>query len=492
MDVRVGLDFGTHQTKVCVNYQKKGQLPIYEFIDFGSHQSSNFFLPSKVNINGDGFINIGHDDNNPAKSFRYFKIASAEDEEFRGISGLREDKEHYDKRRYENYSPEILSIIFLCHVIGKVQTIFENTHKQTTTKPKKKSFMSRFLGGGKDDTQGEQEQQFNYHYQIGIPTEWSSKKNRWRRRKFEQILYIAKSIVDSETYSKLEAHTIDRFYEIIEEQYISLVKNLESIKWDKVIDKAQISAFPETAAGLTYLVKTGKIPEGYYLALDIGGGSSDISFFRVNSNHTFEYLASESLLIASNDVYSYYAAKKGFDTENGTEEAQNYLEGINAEDLCMDEVYRKAYTDTINRLKSKIKRIYNKRVYFRFKRAVANTKFKNQSCYLYGGGSLLVNPQKSSNHLMKEILLHDQGTQSLTATRTHARIDKILDFDVPHQVKPEGWKAHLPLLIVPLGLSYIQPENTYDWNETLYEAGEEHYRKDQEPGLYDLFRRRWV
>ena len=38
MNVRVGLDFGTHQTKVCVNYQKPGQVQVFEFINFGTKE----------------------------------------------------------------------------------------------------------------------------------------------------------------------------------------------------------------------------------------------------------------------------------------------------------------------------------------------------------------------------------------------------------------------------------------------------------------------
>ena len=50
-------------------------------------------------------------------------------------------------------------------------------------------------------------------------------------------------------------------------------------------------------------MKTNKLTKDkYYLALDIGGGSTDVSFFKVEADNTFTYLASRSAMVASNDI----------------------------------------------------------------------------------------------------------------------------------------------------------------------------------------------
>src|SRR5690606_6410109 len=81
--------------------------------------------------------------------------------------------------------------------------------------------------------------------------------------------------------------------------------------FDHLLSTQGLTVFPESAAGLTFLIKTGRLPSGYYAAVDIGGGSTDVSFFRVNTNDKTSYLASESLLLASNDVYRRYEGGAG-------------------------------------------------------------------------------------------------------------------------------------------------------------------------------------
>lgn len=490
MDVRVGLDFGTHQTKVCTNYKKRNNPQVFEFINFGTADNIDLFLPSQVNVHKDESVSIGNSVQDSAKSYKYFKIASAEDKEFKGVSGFEESEELYELDRYDGLTPEFLSIIYLAKVIGYTEHKFKSKHQKEKQVVKKKSFMGRFFGGNKKDKNETESRSFTFYYQIGIPTEWSAQKNRWRRRKFEQILYLAKDIVDRHSHEKLKELGLVEFQSVVDIHYQSLQNDLHKYTWNDLLDKYRISAFPETAAGLTYLVKTEKIGEGYYLALDIGGGSSDISFFRVNANKTFEYLASESLMIASNNLYDKYYQHS--DNLNSTEEAQNYLDSVDSQYLENDEKYKRAFEHTIKALNDKIKHIYNERVYFRFKEAIANLKFKDQSCFLYGGGSLLHTPERNLSKLLEEILLHDQGTQSLTMPRTKAKIEKITELDLIQKIKPEGWKEYLPLLIVPLGLSFIQPDQTYDWNDQFYEPGEGYYDINEDPELFDIFKRRWI
>ncbi len=489
MDVRVGLDFGTHQTKVCVNYQREGQVPVYEFINFGPKGEPNFFLPSRLNINHNGKVSVGDNSfEQPKETFRYFKMASAEDEKFRNISGLDKNKEHYETYRYGNYKPELISIIYLSFVIGKIEQKFNQSHQSPSKKIKSSSFIGKFFGGKKG--QEETKPANTFYYQIGIPTEWSKEANFRRRRKFEQILYLAYRLNEVYSFNLLKNTNIDELLGFVEKEFAALAERLNTEKWEGIMAEGKTSAFPEAAAGLTYLVKTEKIGEGYYLSLDIGGGSSDISFFRVNNNRTFEYLASESLLIASNDIFDAYGKAKGGDLS--TEQVQDALDHKTSNDLANNKLFHDACRETIERLEEKVKRIYNRRVYRRFKKSVANKKFKDQSCFLYGGGSLLFTENKGTRKYLEKMLLHDQGSKSITATYTYADIERITDLRVPHIVKPDGWREHLPLLVVPLGLSFIQPDQTYSWSNAHYSSGEGYRHIDDNPEFFDLYKRRWV
>ena len=63
--IRVGLDFGTHQTKICIQRtpdEGRGE-PNYEFFKFidlkGNEQ---YFLPSLIQINKDDTLSYGYVD----------------------------------------------------------------------------------------------------------------------------------------------------------------------------------------------------------------------------------------------------------------------------------------------------------------------------------------------------------------------------------------------------------------------------------------------
>lgn len=59
MDITLGLDFGTHQSKLCMSYMPNNET-IYEFIEFVlADGSSSFFLPSIIQINKDKTLRIG-------------------------------------------------------------------------------------------------------------------------------------------------------------------------------------------------------------------------------------------------------------------------------------------------------------------------------------------------------------------------------------------------------------------------------------------------
>ncbi len=66
MDITLGLDFGTHQSKLCMSYMPNNET-IYEFVEFGLPGGKKSVLfPSVIQINKDNTIRIGSVDYNNA------------------------------------------------------------------------------------------------------------------------------------------------------------------------------------------------------------------------------------------------------------------------------------------------------------------------------------------------------------------------------------------------------------------------------------------
>ena len=80
--IRIGLDFGTHQTKICVQTtpdEGHGQ-PIYEFFTFKDLDGKEqYFLPSLIQVNKDDTISYGFVDSSKEKTHKrnqYSKITA--------------------------------------------------------------------------------------------------------------------------------------------------------------------------------------------------------------------------------------------------------------------------------------------------------------------------------------------------------------------------------------------------------------------------------
>jgi hypothetical protein len=64
MSITIGLDFGTHQTKVCIENASNRNQKTYEFFKFSNGNYETFFLPSILQINADHKVNYGFYDKN--------------------------------------------------------------------------------------------------------------------------------------------------------------------------------------------------------------------------------------------------------------------------------------------------------------------------------------------------------------------------------------------------------------------------------------------
>tara|TARA_R110002051_G_scaffold218481_1_gene282331 strand:- start:362 stop:1804 length:1443 start_codon:yes stop_codon:yes gene_type:complete len=451
----LGIDFGTYQSKACVyNFQSLD----HEFFRF---DNQSYFFPSRVVKKGDGTFGYGDIQSDEIiEEYLYFKMEAAEDEEFHFVSYEDTDKikqsSFYKFNDHKSYTPEFLSVIYLTYVQLTIKEFY-----------KKKSKVSRAITGGNllsrlFSRTNSQEDEILFTTKIGIPTEWSQKNNLKRKRKFENILFISEKL----------QHKYDSILDFENAQSSTLIEHIKEIyELNKEITKEQfkeqlnsmgLSVYPETAAGLAFIINTKQLPKGFYAAMDIGAGTTDVSFFEI-VNHTIKYLASESYIIATNNIYKEY--KGQINSIQDLSSAQNEVQKI-LNSTTEDKTLNQSVIKVKNILEKRIYKLFNKRVYY-FSRDMVK-KYDEQPIIIYGGGSNL--PLIFSNPLV----IHDNGSPiSLTNDRSKLEKIDIKSFSSNINLLPrdESWKPFFSMLVVALGLSYVQHETDAEWfDESKYNS----------------------
>lgn len=482
-----GIDLGTSQTKVCL--QRLGQAPTeHEFLRFGG----SFFLPSVVWVREDGTLAYGPQPGGKTRaSYNYFKIASAEDLEFRCRSGLSRDGAAYLASSFEPFSPEALATLYLAHVLLLVR---EAVRERASPKRQRTGFLRGLRTPAAEPT---------LTVGLGYPTEYLSAANELRKRKFESILALADGI--SERYGSSARYADARAEDLRRDlaEHVAALPSGEGVRG--VLDDRGLSVFPEAAAGLASLHHSGGLRPGHYASLDVGAGSTDLSFFRVNGDATTSYLASESVLTAANDIYSALARAKGWDASGAERWVRSRAsDPAKRDDLLRDPEYQSVLRSVVKgRLyRQAVYRVFNGRVYQRFNRGVAGVNmaralFHDRPCYYYGGGSAL--PMRGE---YSRIQVHDNGSPSISNSMTQAwthiyREDLALHaLSDTANVSPRGPELTnaMPLLAVAFGLSFPQAQATARWDDaeyTSYDLVETPHPINEGLYVYDVVQREW-
>lgn len=309
----IGLDFGTSQTKICLLNKNSG---IREFVKFNN---DNYFLPSLIVKKTDNTFSYGNE-NVVGIKYRYFKMAAAEDKEL--IQVTNEDLDGNlqgaidDFRKYSNdykIKPEILVVLYLTYTY-----LFIKEQKNQLNTQNLVGLLGKFI---RNRTTTENIFSIN----LGIPTEWNNPEQIKRKIKFQSLLIAAIELANQfdnlELYLKQKEEDLLLIISAINEKHLIELKDKnENQKAEKVkewLKNYNLSVFPESAAGVNYLLKTGRLANGAYATLDIGAGTSDIAIFDVENNVLKKYYCSESVEIATNDFYREYA-KQFYNTESAT------------------------------------------------------------------------------------------------------------------------------------------------------------------------------
>ena len=224
--ITVGLDFGTHQTKICVERKNKAELE-YSFFKFPDlFGELRYTLPSIIKINPDETLSYGYvEKNTDSQIIRYFKQAT-----FTTVTNALSKSE-----------ATLYTIWYIAYLLFLLEEKYDDA----------------------------------FAIQMGVPSDSYSLESQ--KQLAVSILVSAFNIVEN-------VYKGDR-QSFLSATINELKQKTEIFKYSKADkDAYQILVFPEAYACLMPLVSASKIPEFMSLMIDIGGGTTDISFFSIKEN----------------------------------------------------------------------------------------------------------------------------------------------------------------------------------------------------------------
>lgn len=320
MMITVGFDFGTHQTKVCI--ESKGGVELsYTFMKYeGTDSKSYYTLPSIIGIGNDKHLYYGF----MPKGFqgdivRYFKQGA-----FRGSSP-------------DNSMTQELAIYYSI-------------------------WYTAFILFDLEDIFGQ-----NFVIQMGAPTDSSH-------------ILIAKQIatrIIASAYKLVEDVFENDKQRFLDADIDSLKNATEIVKYtDSIKEEYVLLVFPEAYACLKPLISQKKIATGMSLMIDIGGGTTDISFFTIENNVP--------------QVYDFFSINKGLNYLTCADERVKNGYDSNVRSVSEIDKSRKTYftkeVDTIcNNIRSKLLNEFKHQTFLDKGRLF--DALKNRPLVYCGGGS---------------------------------------------------------------------------------------------------------
>lgn len=316
--ITVGLDFGTHQTKVCIE-NKEGVELSYTFMKFEDTYHRQFYtLPSIVGVGKDGLLSYGYLPHRyDGRIIRYFKQSTF--------------------RPYPAGMPQVNAMYFSTWYLAYI--IFDLEEK----------FGQEFT------------------IQMGAPTD---------SRHVHQVKVIATRIIAS-AYRLVEdvfANDKEKFLSTPMKELTELTKLIPYSK--EIKEDYGLLVFPEAYACLKPLISQGKLATGMSLMIDIGGGTTDISFFTIEDKKP--------------QVYDFYSINKGLNFLTGANENNQTGIIVNVQDASeINPGRRSVYINEINQicdsLRTKLQHEFKKQTGLQIHRLL--DALKNRPLVYCGGGS---------------------------------------------------------------------------------------------------------
>ncbi len=316
--ITIGLDFGTHQTKVCIERKESAELE-YTFLKFkDSSGQGQYTLPSIISIQPDGKLRYGYlPDDDRGKIIRYFKQAT-----FNGTQTPALTQE----------DAMFFSILYLAYILFDLEEKY-----------------------GQD-----------FVIQMGAPTDTGHLKQA--KAMAVRILASAYGLVE-ELFDGNKQEFLDTSLEDL--RHVTEIRPYS----DHDKDTFGILVFPEAYACLNPLISQKKVSSGMSVMFDIGGGTTDISFFTIKNNLP--------------QVYDFFSINKGLNylTESNPEinfHKNSYAHDVDIKDYLIEE-YQRLVNSQFNDLYQRI--LINFRRNSKFNIDKLKAALENRPIIFCGGGS---------------------------------------------------------------------------------------------------------
>lgn len=359
--IKVGLDFGTHQTKICVSRtpDEGHGLPEYEFFKYVDLKGNEqYFIPSAIQINKDDTLSYGFlspEDEKEGLPLPKMEVIKPVD------YNMMEGEAHALFSKYSNSDEEdeegftaIMEMLKIKYGTDQVtyaerQTRAQAKYQEEMSAYKRERNLFRYF---KQATFAEYpwdsklsadilcvwylayilfllEDSYKEGFAInmGVPTD--DKTFQQKKELGTRILLSALHLVEDVYKKDLRAFLKEKVSTLISKTVILPFSDEKKLYFG-------INIFPEAYASLIGLTSRGKLSEGMSINADIGGGTTDISFFIVKDRLP--------------NIYKYWSIPRGL----------NYIAEMSGFDYSEEEFFSKANKDIVekfNRKKQEI--VYN-------------------------------------------------------------------------------------------------------------------------------------
>ena len=366
MQRTIGLDFGTHQTKICV--EEKDRLETkYSFITFKDNKgNTSYVLPSIIKLDKNERLTYGFIDNGDGIIIRYFKQAT-----------FTENPAIWK----HNVNAEYYTIWYLAYILFQL----------------------------------EDEYGTDFSLNFGIPTD--NDRYSFLKKKAISLICSAYRLVE-EVYDSMD--------DFLNESIVSLMEKTEIVPYSA--DKKEeygILVFPEAYACLRPLVSRGRITTGMNLMIDIGGGTTDISFFTMEKEKPTDKTEKPQ-------IYELISVPMGLNFLTKAEEnldsgkLDSNVDANTSLDWMRQKEYINEITNTCNRLRQKILSLFRKSTKLYEYRV--NNALKNRPVIFTGGGSTFATLRREYGDFsdIKHITIREWGAQSFEDMEDIVRLCPIL------------------------------------------------------------------
>ena len=254
----VGFDFGTHQSKICVEERISSNVSSYEFFKFrDANGKEQYTLPSIIREDANGYLIYGY---LPVKAVgRMAKIVN-EMKSFLGGSTKQQQGviiRNFKQAVFTNVNNGMDRMDAVNYSIWYIANILFDLEEKY----------------GRD-----------FAIQMGVPSD--GERLNQQKQLAVRILLSAYRLVEEEFENDKERFLLSTVSELKSRTvFVDLKEDLS------------ILVFPEAYACLMPLIKSAKIATGMSLMVDIGGGTTDISFF--------------TIMDGKPQVYDFYSIDKG-------------------------------------------------------------------------------------------------------------------------------------------------------------------------------------